>query len=298
MKKTAVQTSLGQRVFFCWEADRSRTTQQGTQLKRHRCLQHLMNNQQSKTWIWLYLCSVTQQVVGLKEESLDSHFSQTKLYNHAANSQESGAIKACNCTGAVQDQKDHLFRTFWFHSSPEFTHISTKRKNFVWFSTGLCQVTDGLHALGRCELQVGVFLLQGQDKVSFLEGITAFLFQVLTGSPLFRHCFSINSNLFLSTCPQLSNLVDISWHCWEAWEILSAKARASFLEWTVLKKNSYFATEIHICSFLLRTVSFLHWQSKVKGLREMEGTSSHCIYCQNVSKSSHKPCIFWYIFKG
>lgn len=157
VKKTALQTSLGQSVFLYWETDRSRTTQQGTQLKRHRCLQHLMNNQKSKAGMCLYLCSVTQQVAGLKEDSVGLHFSQTKLYNHAANSQEPGEIKACNCTGAAQDQEDHLFRTFWFHNSPEFTHISKKKNKLVWFSTGLCQVTDGPSCFRKMRIPGGSF---------------------------------------------------------------------------------------------------------------------------------------------
>lgn len=82
----------------------------------------------------------------------------------------------CDCIDAVQmktyftlsmspwNQLDHLFRLFGAHISPSLSTLT------VWFSTGLWQVTDGLHAAGRGELQLGIFLEQDQYQGLFSRG--------------------------------------------------------------------------------------------------------------------------------
>lgn len=97
-----------------------------------------MNNQQSK---YGYACTYVQspsRFWGLK-----NHLTHISLRQNCTNMQQAlrnqGESEDCNWISAAQtrtdfkqgtshwNQVDQLFRTFWFHNSPEFTHISTKR---------------------------------------------------------------------------------------------------------------------------------------------------------------------------
>ena len=134
-------------MFFCWETDRSRTTQQGTQLKRHIWLHHLVWITSNQKYVCDCTCTLLpSRLLGLKK----NHLIYISLRQNCTTTQQTprnqGEIKDCSCTGAVQrrsdfqhrmshwNQVDHLFRTFWFHSSPEFTHSSTKKNCSLIFS--------------------------------------------------------------------------------------------------------------------------------------------------------------------
>lgn len=142
-------TSLSQSTFFCWGgSDRSGTMQQGTQLKRRMCLPHLTGTTHKQKYVYACSCALSpSRLLGLKKHHLTYISPRQNCTTTQQTPRNQGEIKDSHCIGAVQTRTDFkhrmshwnevhdLFRTFWFHSSPEFSHISTQRQKFDFLRT-------------------------------------------------------------------------------------------------------------------------------------------------------------------
>lgn len=192
--------------------------QQGTQLKRHICLHHLIWITSNQKYVYDCTCVLSpSRFLGLRK----NHLTYISLRQNRTTTQltprNQGEIKDCDCTGAVQmrtdfkhrtshwNQVDHLLRTLRFHSSPEFPHISTKRKKcgliFHWLVSSDWWTSCSRKMWTPVESFPGV----GPGQGLFSGGHHSFSFSVLIGSLL---CLSL---IFckLHPLPHLSSSVKL-----------------------------------------------------------------------------------------